>query len=239
MSETTTPTREINDRLDDFLVSLSRLSDPGDANFDGERIKGIRERATAILAGPDAPALAALASAPVSQKAREDDGAVEITTIRWRDASKENPPEPHKSYEAKLKDGRRGYFYYGNRPGIKEELEWYYYQNSAVAPVTHFALVESVTTTEALTILAPDTRTEYDRAIDDLAKYLPDGWVCQGFRGVTYFSETRPICEDDVVGVEHNGRWRRMDEAEITVPIFEDWKKSIRRIKSGKVVPHV
>ncbi len=54
----------INDRLGDFITSLSQLSDPGDASFDGERIKGIRERAAAILNGPDAPVIDALLAPP-------------------------------------------------------------------------------------------------------------------------------------------------------------------------------
>ncbi len=184
-----------------------------------------------------------LASAPGNQKVREDDGAVEITTIRWRDASKENPPEPHKSYEAKLKDGRRGQYYYGNRPGIKDELEWYYYQNSAVAPVTHFALVESVTTTEALTLLAPDTRTEYDKAVEALAPYLPlwVGWVAihdqAHVQGLVLFDKKPELSK---MGPWWNAA-KRAEASEVSplcLPLT-DWKTSLRKIENGKVVPHV
>ncbi len=96
---------------------------------------------------------------------------------------------------------------------------------------------------EALTLLAPDTRTEYDKAVEALAPYLPDGWVVQSrVDGALMHFKSKPEIKT------HNGDswWTgkcvivfEPKQCLLTIPAYEDWTKSLRHVVSGKVVPHV
>ncbi len=105
---------------------------------------------------------------------------------------------------------------------------------------------DSCRAAEALTLLAPDTRTEYDKAVEALAPYLPDGWVCQDPNGSTERHPLPPYIKNDGMwlcsahedlGESNCGAFELTDT--MTIPRCEDWRTSLRQIKSGKVVPHV
>ncbi len=99
--------------------------------------------------------------------------------------------------------------------------------------------------TEALTLLAPDTRTEYDKAVEALAPYLPDGWYCLGAMDLFCRSKFKPVWRDeyplqtDAWFVESGYMDGNGTETIKMPPCPEGRKFSIRHVVSGKVVPHV
>ncbi len=94
----------------------------------------------------------------------------------------------------------------------------------------------------ALTLLAPDTRTEYDKAVDALAPYLPDGWVAQsrGKSPVLILFKEKPTIKDFNGDSWWTGKCKDVfPDSALVLPTCPDWRTSLRQIKSGKVVPHV
>ncbi len=92
---------------------------------------------------------------------------------------------------------------------------------------------------EALTLLAPDTRTEYDKAVEALAPYLPDGFIAQDPNGETSWFENKPS-HNTYYWLDEEGSTE--DPQELTglrIPKAVDAWESVRPIKSGKVVHHV
>ena len=74
----------------------------------------------------------------------------------------------------------------------------------------------------------------YDEAVSDLARYLPDGWICHDEYGAVNHFSYEPFLE--------RYSWAFMGGGvhHIHVPLFPrhgDWRTSLRRIQSGKVVP--
>ncbi len=82
---------------------------------------------------------------------------------------------------------------------------------------------------------APWRGSEYDKAVEALAPYLPDGWVAQDEDGSTDWYEIRPDPEFNaemwcvaIRGDEH---------ASLNLPKYEgEYRTSLRRIESGRVV---
>lgn len=82
------------------------------------------------------------------------------------------------------------------------------------------------------------TGSDYDRAVEALAPYLPDGWVAQdagtgplSVRSalIWYWAKPRIEGEQWVTGAEFH-------RANLNVPRLEDWKSSLRRVVAGRVV---
>ncbi len=91
---------------------------------------------------------------------------------------------------------------------------------------------------KALTSLdAYEAMSEYDKAVEALAPYLPDGWYAQDEDGSlrTYSDKPRMI----------NGGWLdrafggtdAIGTAHLSVPTCPDWRTSLREIRAGRVVP--
>ncbi len=97
---------------------------------------------------------------------------------------------------------------------------------------------------EALTLLAPDTRTEYDKAVEALAPHLNPafGWAtCDSYGAIHLFVDEPSIS----LGGMGSEAWRNKDGGvgflvtDIMRREHSHWRASLRQIKSGKVVPHV
>lgn len=78
----------------------------------------------------------------------------------------------------------------------------------------------------------------YDEAVADLAKYLPDGWVAQDSRGETSSFGTgyEPEIAKGRFRVKALGGWGFGRTIVLRVPCATDWRTSLRRIVSGRVV---
>ncbi len=80
--------------------------------------------------------------------------------------------------------------------------------------------------------------TEYDKAVEALAPYLPDGWVAQDSDGDTLWFLQEPergYHGDDTMWFTkfRGGEAERLWSGLATSP---DWRTSLRRIESGRVV---
>ncbi len=80
----------------------------------------------------------------------------------------------------------------------------------------------------------PQAASEYDKAVEELAPYLPDGWVAQDMNVPTYWFEEIPET--------YHGAWERGESlrphGNLDPVVFPatDWRASLRRIENGSVV---
>ncbi len=88
-------------------------------------------------------------------------------------------------------------------------------------------------------IVVEESLSEYDKALRDLEKYLPDGFVAQDESGWIYFHSAKPY--RDATG--HEGFWASESDIQFTInegfriPKCEEWPTSCREIRAGRVVP--
>ncbi len=89
---------------------------------------------------------------------------------------------------------------------------------------------------------AHEAMSEYDKAVEALAPYLPDGWVAQDEDGEFAWFSHKPTNEDrdhwGIEGYEYNvHKYDRCREMFSRLPRFPDWRISLREIRAGRVVP--
>ncbi len=104
--------------------------------------------------------------------------------------------------------------------------------SSILLPGARKAVMESLTALDTYEALS-----DYDKAIHDLAKYLPDGWVAQdaALAFTTFFTMRPGRGEFAWDSVSHETE--KLVDSPLIIPECDDWRKSLRRIKSGRVLP--
>ncbi len=87
---------------------------------------------------------------------------------------------------------------------------------------------------------AYEAMSEYDKAVEALAPYLPDGWVVQVKSGASCHFLNRPTCKpyyDGGMGTWICGGGVSPTDIRLRIPVCEDWETSSREIRAGRVVP--
>ncbi len=113
----------------------------------------------------------------------------------------------------------------GNVQGDKSPI---YERNGAVLKLGDFNRAAA-----ALAALdAYEALSDYDKAIEALAPYLPDGFVAQDEDGeICLFKEGEPHIHEKTVWI---GGFAECIPLNVRCP---DWRTSLRRIQGGRVVP--
>ena len=85
---------------------------------------------------------------------------------------------------------------------------------------------------------AYDRLSDYDKAVEALAPYLPDGWVAQTRTGGFIWTNEKPEIEKDYWMMGSPTRHSFEPFGLMQIPRCPDWRASLRRIQSGRVLPH-
>ncbi len=107
----------------------------------------------------------------------------------------------------------------------------------------HRAEYLSEVATAALTALDTyEALSEYDKAIHDLAKYLPDGWVAQLADGETFIFPGSEYDATPTLSVDEGIPFWLSNGSEdeivgLKIPAHPEYQNSLRRIQAGRVVP--